>query len=99
MPPISIVINDCQKAPGKCVPREKEILIQFGYQILAVFRIQKKALQADLTLLDLAAEVVVDDFEDKRDFQQLSIPLCLAKYLEDTLWDVWWGTTVVECDS
>ena len=99
MPPISIDINDCENAPGKFVPREKEILIQFGYQILAVFRIQKKALQEDLTLLDLAAEVVVNNVEDKRDFEQLSIPLCLVEHLEDKLWDVWWGNTALECEN
>jgi hypothetical protein len=96
MPPINIVINDCEKAPGKFIPREKEILIQFGYQILAVFRIQKKALQEDLTLLNLAAEVVVNNVEDKTDFEQLSIPLCLVEHLEDKLWDVWWGNKAVE---
>ena len=99
MPPINIVINDCQKAPGKSVPREKEILIQFGYQILAVFRIQKKALHESLTLLDLAAEVIVNNVEDKRDFEQMSIPLCLVEYLGDKLWDVWWGNKPVECES
>jgi hypothetical protein len=99
LPPINIVINDCEKAPGKFVPREKEMLIQFGYQILAVFRIQKKALQEELTLVDLAAEVVVNNVEDKRDFEQLSIPLCLVDYLEDKLWDVWWGNTALECEK
>ena len=47
-------------------------------------------------LLDLAAEVVVNNVEDKRDFQQLNIPLCLVDYLGDKLWDVWWGNVRVD---
>ena len=90
IPPINIVINDCMGTNEQPLPREKEILIQFGFPILATFRIHKKVLNDELTLLDLAGEVVVKTIVDKKDIEQLDMPKTLVRFLEEKLWDVWW---------
>ena len=66
-------------------------MIQFGFEFLAVFRIEKKKPEKDMTLLNIAAGVIVKNICDEEDFCDLGIPVCLVRTLRDKLWDVWWS--------
>ena len=94
MPPIALNINDLvsdiDNSEEKLDKRKKDIVIQFGSEIIALFKMEKKKLETDLTLLDIAANVIVESIDDKEEFHHLELPASLVKTLEDKLWDLWW---------